>query len=47
MRWGTRPGVHVDRAASAWLIRRFVDTEAEFLFLDDPDDLPPMSPAST
>ena len=41
MRWGTRPGVHVDRAASAWLIRRFVDTEAEFVFLDDPDDLAP------
>lgn len=40
MKWATRPGVHVDRAASAWLIGRFVDSEAEFLFLDDPDDLP-------
>ena len=40
MKWTTRPGVHVDRAASAWLIQRFVDTEAEFLFLDDPDDIP-------
>ena len=28
MRWATRPGVHVDRAACAWLIRRFVDPAA-------------------
>ena len=41
MRWATRPGVHVDRAASAWLIRRFIDPEAEYVFLDDPDDVPP------
>jgi hypothetical protein len=27
--------VHVDRAACAWLIRRFVDSEAEFVFVDD------------
>lgn len=40
MRWATRPGVHVDRAASAWLIRRFVDPDAEFVFVDDPDDVP-------
>ena len=40
MRWATRAGVHVDRAASAWLIRRFVDPEAEFIFVDDPDDVP-------
>ena len=40
MRWATRPGVHVDRAASAWLIRRFIDPEAEFLLVEDPDDLP-------
>lgn len=40
MRWATRSGVHVDRAASAWLIRRFVDPEAEFIFVDDPDDVP-------
>ena len=31
MRWATRPGVHVDRAACAWLIRRFIDPAAEFL----------------
>jgi hypothetical protein len=40
MRWATRSGVHVDRAASAWLIHRFVDPEAEFIFVDDPDDVP-------
>lgn len=40
MRWATRAGVHVDRAASAWLIRRFVDPDAEFVFVDDPDDVP-------
>jgi hypothetical protein len=32
MKWVTRPGVHVDRAACAWLIRRFVDPDAEFAF---------------
>lgn len=30
--WVTRPGVHVDRIASAWLIKRFIDTEASFRF---------------
>src|SRR5207249_10252513 len=36
----TRTGVHIDRAACAWLIRRFVDADAEFVFVDDPDDVP-------
>jgi len=31
-RWVTRPRPHVDRMASAWLIKRFIDTGAEFLF---------------
>jgi len=31
-RWMTRPGVRVDRMASAWLIRRFIDPAATFLF---------------
>ncbi len=31
-RWVTRPRPHVDRIASAWLIKRFIDPEAEFLF---------------
>jgi hypothetical protein len=40
MRWATRPRCHVDRTACAWLIRRFVDPEAEFLFVEDADDVP-------
>ena len=40
MRWATRAGIHVDRTACAWLIRRFVDPDAEFLFVDDPDEVP-------
>jgi len=32
MKWVTRSHVHVDRVACPWLIRRFVDNEAEFLF---------------
>jgi len=31
-RWVTRPRPHVDRIASAWLIKRFIDTTAEFVF---------------
>jgi hypothetical protein len=40
MRWATRAGIHVDRTACAWLIRRFIDPEAEFVFVHDPDDVP-------
>lgn len=29
----TRAGVHVDRIASAWLVRRFIDPEARFKFV--------------
>lgn len=32
--WVTRRGVHVDRMASAWLIRRFIDRDATFRFVD-------------
>jgi len=32
--WVTRSGVHVDRIACAWLIRRFVDPDADFKFVD-------------
>jgi hypothetical protein len=32
MKWITRSHVHVDRVACPWLITRFVDNEAEFLF---------------
>ncbi|HEV8451727.1 MAG TPA: chromate resistance protein ChrB domain-containing protein [Gaiellales bacterium] len=40
MIWATRRHVHIDRTACAWLIRRFVDPEAEFVFVNDPDDVP-------
>ena len=32
--WITRPGVKIDRMASAWFIRRFVDPKARFRFAD-------------
>jgi hypothetical protein len=31
-RWVTRPRPHIDRIASAWLIKRFIDADAEFVF---------------
>ena len=33
MKWVTRENVHVDRVACPWLIRKFVDPKAEFLFV--------------
>ena len=33
MRWVTRSHVHVDRVACPWLITRFVDNQAQFLFV--------------
>lgn len=33
MKWITRSHVHVDRVACPWLIARFVDSEAEFMFV--------------
>jgi hypothetical protein len=38
-RWVTRPRPHIDRIASAWLIKRFIDPQAEFLFTP-PADFP-------
>jgi hypothetical protein len=32
--------VHIDRAACAWLIRQYVDRDAEFVFVTDPDEVP-------
>ena len=32
MRWITREHPKIDRIACPWLIKRFIDTEAEFLF---------------
>jgi hypothetical protein len=40
VKWATRRHCHIDRAACAWLIRRFLDSEAEFVFVDDPDEVP-------
>ena len=40
MNWATRRGVHIDRAACAWLIRRFLDPDARFTFVTDPADVP-------
>lgn len=40
MKWATRAGIHVDRAATAWLISTYVDAEAEFVYLVDHDDIP-------
>src|SRR6266542_4265744 len=34
MKWVTRAGVKVDRVACPWLIRHFVDPDAEFLFVE-------------
>ncbi|MDP2785123.1 MAG: chromate resistance protein [Sulfurimicrobium sp.] len=39
--WATRKHLWVDRMASAWLIRRFIDREARFLWLEKPEDCPP------
>ncbi len=37
MRWITRENVKVDRVACPWLIKRFVDPDAEFLFVPESD----------
>jgi len=38
--WATRRRPWVDRVASAWLIRRFIDPDAKFLWLARPGDCP-------
>lgn len=35
MKWITRENIKVDRVACPWLIRRFVDPQGEFLFVED------------
>lgn len=43
MRWCTVENIHLDRVASLWLIRRYVDPGAEFLFVPretTPDEVP-------
>lgn len=45
MRWATWKRVGIDRMACAWLIRRFIDRDAEFIFVESgrqtPDDAVP------
>jgi hypothetical protein len=38
LRWVTRRGLHVDRLACAWVIRRFIDPAAQFRFTSQPAD---------
>jgi hypothetical protein len=38
--WATREHLWIDRVASAWLIRRFIDPQATFLWLKRPKDCP-------
>jgi hypothetical protein len=44
MRYVTRRRPHVDRCASAWLLKRFVDPKAEFAFVEEGDHLPGVTP---
>ncbi len=37
MRWVTRSRIHVNRTATGWLIRRFLDPGAEILFVEPAD----------
>jgi hypothetical protein len=37
MKWITRKNIKVDRVACPWLIKRFVDPHAEFLFVEEKD----------
>ena len=41
--WATRRHLWVDRMASSWLIRRFIDPEARFMWLEKPEDCPPQA----
>ena len=38
MKWITRRNLHVDRTACSWLIRRFIDPQAEFVFVPSSTD---------
>jgi hypothetical protein len=37
MKWITRQDVKVDRVACPWLIKRFIDPKAEFMFVEEKD----------
>jgi len=38
MKWVTRKRIQVNRAATAWLVRRFIDPQAQFVFVE-PDEV--------
>jgi hypothetical protein len=38
--WATRRNLWVDRIASAWLVQRFIDRDAKFIWLDSPAHCP-------
>jgi len=40
MLWATRHNPHVDRCSSAWLIKRFIDKKARFIFISKDDLIP-------
>lgn len=40
MRWVTRSRCHIDGSACAWLIRAFIDHDAEFVFVSDLTEAP-------
>jgi hypothetical protein len=40
VKWATRANCHVDRTSCAWLIRKAIDSDPTFVFVDDPDDVP-------
>jgi hypothetical protein len=42
--WMTRPRPGIDRVSSAWLIRRFIDPRARFVFHDQPESRPDAIP---
>ena len=44
MRYCTRRRPQVDRCSSAWLLKRFVDPEAEFVFVEEGDRVPGVIP---
>jgi hypothetical protein len=42
--WLTRPRPQIDRVGSAWLIKRFIDPQARFVFADKPAEHPAAIP---
>jgi hypothetical protein len=42
--WITRPRPEIDRVGSAWLIRKFIDSDAKFVFANSPSETPDAIP---